>query len=227
MRAEFLYQLDVAWQLGALGVVEDFVRRLVFVTDSTPASLAELVAEVNLTSDVVGVLAPLPKLLDVVGKHQLELIQAALDSFHQLVAGINCQKMSDLPGLALLERAARSPFPHNAVNRALCNALLQSYIRKRMNEDGVGQIPVEAKDYQSSIHRLLHIMGHILGTSRNPGPKQLDGHTCVRDLHKKFEDFAVELLGRWTPGSESVLESEQVAWLKKRAEILATKRPSA
>ncbi|KAK3290167.1 uncharacterized protein B0H64DRAFT_413545 [Chaetomium fimeti] len=222
----FLYQLELAWQLGAVGVVEDYVRRLIFASDLTPASLADMVSEVNLAYDAVGILTSLPKLLDTVGKRQLELIQTALDFFHRLVADISCQKMSDIPGLEFLERAMGSPFPHNAVNRALCNALLDSYINKRLEEGVVGKIPVEAKDCRSSILLLLQTMGRVLGKSCTPGPKQPDGHTCVQDLYKKFNGFVVELLGRWE-GSESVLESEQVEWLKKRGEILAREGSSA
>lgn len=200
-----MHRLEAAWQLGARGLVEDHVRRHVYHPGSTPVGLEELVAKVKETCDENGILMSVPKLLNVGGKRQVELIQSALDFFHQVLADLHGE-----------EGNCQQSVPK-------CNALLYEFISKRL-EQNVWQIPVEAIDYPEDIHRLLHTTTHILGTRCNPGPKQLEGHGCVPAFHKKIEDFSAALLNRWkgADSAGSILEPEQVEWLKKRSELLAT-----
>ncbi|KAK3292352.1 uncharacterized protein B0H64DRAFT_406350 [Chaetomium fimeti] len=209
----YVHRMEAAWQLGALGLVQDHVRKLVYDWVFTPAILDASLARLSLANDD-GLLTSVPQLLDVVGKRQLELIQSVLDFFHHFLADLRGEKgicQHSLPGTPDYD---------------LCNAGVDEFVSKRMEEPAIGKIPVEAKDYPLTIYHLLHTVTHVLGVSCTPGPKQLEGHACVPALHKKCVDLATELLGRWK-GAESILEPEQVEWLKERGEILGTESSSA
>lgn len=213
MDRHYVHRMEAAWQLGAVGLVQDHVRKLVYHTIVTPELLDQARAR-SLLACKDGFLTSLPGLFDTVGKRQRELVQSLLDLFHEFLVDLRgeegiCQQA--LPGTPEHER---------------CNAGLEEFVSKRMAEPTSPKIPLDAKDCPLTIHQLLHITTHIMGVScKRPGPKQVDRHKCVSNLHKRIVDLGKELLGRWK-GEQSILEPEQLEWLTKRGEILGTETSS-
>jgi hypothetical protein len=208
----YVHRMETAWQLGAVGLVQDHVRKLVYDTVFTPELLDKARAR-SLLACKDGFLTSLPGLFDTVGKRQRELVQSLLDFFHEFLADLRGEKgicQQALPGTPEHEQ---------------CNAGVEEFVSRRMADPSTGDVPKDVKDYPLTIHHLLHNTTHIMGVSCKPGPKQLEGHTCVPILHKKTVDFATELISRWK-GEESILEPEQLEWLKKRGGILGTETSS-
>lgn len=214
-----VHRLEVAWQLGAAGLVEEHVRNIVFASGLTSAVLNELLTEAN---DAAGILTSVSELLGVVAKRRRQVIQSALNFFQWFLANLRSEEGKCKMTMPIFPGLVRSGLVFQELDRQLCDMAIDVYITKRMMEESqlVGEIPEEAQDYHSSIHRLLHTIGYIFGMGCDREPTLPPNHTCFQILRKKFKDFEQELLGRWR-GSESVLESEQLEWLKRRSDTLA------
>ena len=231
---ELIEQLNVAWQLGDKARVEGYIRKLVYDSNVSAELVQDLLIEAG--NGPVARFPALPALFDVVAKRRKAGIQACLDFLSQLVDDLNSdeglcrQPMWDpmaIPGctptlLAAVEALAGSAADDHAVNCGVCNIVLEREFSRRMDEAiPGGSMPARAKDFHSSICGLLYTIRCIHGLQPGAAPaRQLPWHACLQNLRKKFEDFEAELRSRWSkPGS--ILELEQVEWLKKRSDMLA------
>ncbi|KAK3298099.1 uncharacterized protein B0H64DRAFT_321060, partial [Chaetomium fimeti] len=235
---EIAERLNLAWQLGAVGRVEDYTRKLVYDSNISAAIVEELLAEARKCP--VDRFPALPGLFGVAAKRREAGIQAALDFFGQMINDLNnddpCRQPifdpSSIPGYtpvaaAAIEELIGSVSDRDSVYRPLCGITINMYISERIKEVGAENIPPQVKDFPSSVSDLLYTIRciHGLQPGRVPAPRVLHP-ACLQVLQKKFEDFAAELLSRWSE-PESILELEQVEWLKRRSDILATGSSSA
>jgi hypothetical protein len=230
---EMIEQLNVAWQLGDVGRVDDYIRKLAYDSNVSAEVVKEMLVEAG--EEPVDRFPALPELFGVAAKRREAGIQAGLDFLARLIGDLNSdegvcrQPMWDptiIPGytpeaFANIEKLlGRSAVDDHATNCDMCRIILEMEFSKRIEE--AEPIPSRAKDFHSTVSHLLYMIRCIHGLEDGAAPaRQVPGHACLQNLRKKFEDFAAELRSRWS-GTESILELEQVEWLKTRCDVLAT-----